>query len=103
MISGSSSTDVHYNYGGIEEVKAGLDRIVTTAQALLDAGRANRASLQASWDGTSGLSFQDAFTQFEAANQGVIDIANRTAQDLGVANGEMAMTEVSHANMFRGV
>ena len=91
---------VHYNYGGIEACAAELGGVATHARALLDAGRASKASLAASWSGTSSGSFQDAFHRFEQVCESNIDVAQRAANSLVTASQGMQSTETQNAGMF---
>lgn len=92
--------DLLYNYAGIEAGAAALNKTVVHAQALLDTGRAQKSSLQASWQGTSGTSFQDSFHRFEMVNQNIIDVGTRACTSLTQASSGMQGVEMTNAGVF---
>ncbi|MBX9919487.1 MAG: hypothetical protein K2Y33_06615 [Mycolicibacterium frederiksbergense] len=69
--------EVHYNYPLMESIAGQLQTCGTTAQGLLDAGRANKQTLLGSFHGDTANTFLDCFTKFEGVCQDQIEVVQR--------------------------
>lgn len=69
--------EVHYNYPLMESIAGQLQTCGTTAQSLLDAGRANKQTLLGSFHGDTANTFTDSFVKFEGVCQDTIEVVQR--------------------------
>jgi uncharacterized protein YukE len=85
---------VHYNYAAMNAVASALHGCGGVAQSLLDTGRANRATLAASFTGDSSTQFQASFAKYEQVCQNTIDVTMRGAH--AYDNGTTSMLANEH-------
>lgn len=98
----ASSDDVHYNYPLMEGIATQLQHCGTTAQGLLDAARANKQTLLASFTGDTATTFQDCFTKFEHAQQDTIEVVQRGVNAYHSGTQGMGTNEKQMMGYFPG-
>lgn len=93
---------VHYNYALMSGISGALNQCAQTAQVLLTAGQANRATLRGSFEGQTALTFDDSFHKYEQVNQHVIDIANKGVHSYDQGTQGMQTNEHQMMGWFPG-
>jgi len=94
--------EVHYNYAMMDAIAAQLQHCGTTAQTLLESGRANKQTLLGSFHGGTADTFLASFTKFENAEQDTIEVVQRgvNAYHSGIAG--MQGNEKQMMGMYPG-
>lgn len=69
--------EVHYNYPAMEMIAGQLQTCGTTAQGLLEAGRASKQTMLGTFHGDTANTFLDCFTKFEGVCQDQIEVVQR--------------------------
>lgn len=98
----ATSDDVHYNYPLMESIATQLQACGHTAQSLLDAGRANKQTLLASFHGNTANTFLDCFTKFEHVQQDTIEVINRGVNAYHSGTQGMQQNETQMMSYFPG-
>ncbi|MFV8141931.1 WXG100 family type VII secretion target [Mycolicibacterium senegalense] len=88
-------TDVLYNYAGIEGCISEMTQVHQTATALKMTGIAHKQSLAGTWNGSSHMSFEDAFNKYIAVNEKVEEASGRVIAAL--SNGTQSMQGAEQA------
>ncbi|KAA1249874.1 hypothetical protein F0Q45_12780 [Mycobacterium simiae] len=97
-----AADEVHYNYPLMESIAAQLQQCGTTAQGLLDAGRANKQTLLGSFHGDTANTFLDSFTKFEHVCQDTIEVTQRGVNAYHNGTAGMQTNEKQMMGFFPG-
>ncbi|RFZ63030.1 hypothetical protein DE4576_04969 [Mycobacterium marinum] len=97
-----ASEDVHYNYPLMESIAGQLQQCGATAQALLDAGRANKQTLLGSFHGETANTFLTSFTSFEHACQDGVEVTQRGVNAYRSGTSGMQVNERQMMGYFPG-
>ena len=97
-----ATDEVHYNYPLMEGIASQLQACGTTAQSLLDAGRASKQTLMGTFQGDTANTFLDSFTKFEGVCQDTIEVVHRGVNAYHNGIGGMQGNEKQMMGWFPG-